>query len=53
MTYIKGQDRRQITFLPDCIEDLIVKDNPVRVIVAFVDTLDLEQAGFQRSIPRS
>lgn len=51
MKYIKGQDRRQITFLPDCIEDLIGQDNPVRVIDAFIDNLDIEGAGFQKSVP--
>jgi transposase len=50
MTYIKGQDRGQITFLPDCIEDLIRQDSPVRVIDAFVDSLDMEEAGFQKSV---
>jgi transposase len=51
MRYIKGTDRKQITLLPDCIDDLIGQDNPVRVIDAFIDSLDLEQAGFQRATP--
>jgi transposase len=51
MKYIKGQDRGQITFLPDCIEDLIGQDNPVRVIDAFIDNLDIEGLGFQKSVP--
>jgi transposase len=51
MTYVKGSDRRQITMLPDCVDDLIGKDNPARVIDAFIDSLDMEEAGFQRSIP--
>ncbi len=51
MRYIEGIDRKQISFLPDCIEDLIGQDNPVRVIDAFIDSLDLEQAGFQRATP--
>lgn len=29
MTYIQGQGRKQITILPDCIDDLIGQDNPV------------------------
>lgn len=32
MDYIKGKKRRQETFLPDCIEDMIDDENPVRVI---------------------
>ncbi len=51
MKYIEGQDRRQITLLPDCIEDYIGEDNPVRVIDAFVNGLDLKEAGFERSTP--
>lgn len=51
MKYIKGSDRMQMTYLPECIDDLIGQDNPVRVINAFVDSLDMEAAGFQRSIP--
>jgi transposase len=51
MWYIKGSDRYQINLLPDCIDDLIGQDNPVRVIDAFVDSLDMEDEGFQRSIP--
>ncbi len=39
MQYIQKESRDQITFLPDCIEDYISEDNPVRVIDAFVDNL--------------
>jgi len=51
MTYVKGQNRMQITMLPDCIDDLIGHYNPVRIIDAFVDGMDMEEAGFQRSTP--
>ena len=51
MKYIKVQNREQITILPDCIDDLIGQDNPVRVIDAFIDGLDLDEAGFQRAVP--
>ena len=52
MGYIKGADRRQITMLPDCIEDMVGEDNPVRVIDAFVDNLDLKEADFARYVPK-
>lgn len=52
MKYIKGHDRLQITLFPDCIEDYIGEDNPVRVIDTFVDSLDLTVAGFCRSTPK-
>jgi len=51
MKYQKGSDRNQITLLPDSIDELVGQDNPVRVIDAFVDSLDMEKAGFKRSIP--
>lgn len=49
--YIEGQDRKQITLFPDYIEDYIVEDNPVRVIVVFVESLDIAKAGFLQSTP--
>ncbi|NLO15232.1 MAG: transposase, partial [Clostridiales bacterium] len=53
MKYIEGQDRDQMLLLPDCIEDYITDDNPIRAIDAFVDGLDLAALGFQRATPRS
>jgi len=52
MKYIQGQDRSQITLFPDCIEDYVAEDNPVRVIDAFVDSLNLAEAGFCRTTPK-
>jgi transposase len=51
MDYIKGRERNQITLLPDCVDDLVGQDNPVRVIDAFIGGLDMEAAGFRRSTP--
>jgi transposase len=39
-------DRGQATLLPECLEDWVDEDNPVRVIDAFVDALDLGEIGF-------
>lgn len=47
MPYIKGTDRNQIILMPDCIDDFVVADNPVRVIEAFVEQLDIAQLGFK------
>src|SRR5215510_14841021 len=44
--FVEGVDREQSTLFPDCLEDWIVEDNPVRVIDAFVDELDLGDLGF-------
>lgn len=52
MKYIEGQSREQLTFLPECIDDMIGQDNPVRVIDAFIDSLDMEEADFIRYIPK-
>jgi transposase len=51
MKYVEGQDRKQLNLLPDCIEDYIGEDNPVRVIDAFVNGLDLEKLGIKRATP--
>ena len=32
--FVQGQDRGQATLLPECLEDWIDEDNPVRVIDA-------------------
>jgi transposase len=44
--FVEGQDRGQITLFPDCLEDWIGEDNPIRVIDAFVEELDLADLGF-------
>ena len=51
--FIKGEDRRQATLLPDCLEDYVSDDNPVRVIEAFVDGLDLKALGFEGVEPEA
>ena len=43
--FIEGEDRSQITLLPECLDDFIADDNPVRVVDAFVDELDLRALG--------
>lgn len=53
MRYIEGQSREQISFLPECIDDMIGLDNPVRVIDAFIDNLNIDEMGFKRSVPNS
>jgi len=45
MRYIEGLDRNQRDMLPEFLEDYVSDNNPVRVIDAFVDSLDLEQHG--------
>ena len=30
--FIEGEDRSQVTLLPECLDDYIAEDNPVRVM---------------------
>ena len=46
--FIEGIDRVQGVLFPDCLEDWIGEDNPVRVIDVFVAELDLGDLGFER-----
>ena len=44
--FIEGLDRTQTTLLPECIDDYVDDDSPVRAIEAFIDMLDLTALGF-------
>ena len=46
--FVEGTDRGQSTLFPECLEDWIGEDNPVRVIDVFVEELDLAELGFDR-----
>ena len=46
MAYIVGQDRNQTRMITTSLDDLIDKDNSVRVIDAYVDSLNLQELGF-------
>ncbi len=49
--FIEGKNRRQTLLLPECLDDYVTPDNPVRVIDAFIDELDLQALGFTRAKP--
>jgi transposase len=44
--FVEGTDRGQSTLLPECLDDWIDENNPVRVIDAFVEVLNLAELGF-------
>ena len=44
--FVEGLDRGQSTLFPQCLEDWIDDDNPVRAIDVFVDELELAELGF-------
>ena len=49
--FVEGADRSQLYFLPECLDDWVTEDNPVHVIEAFVDALDLAALGFAGLLP--
>ena len=49
--FVEGADRGQSTLLPECLDDWIDENNPVRVIDAFVDALNLAELGFEGVAP--
>ncbi len=51
--FIEGEDRTQSALLPECLDDYVGEDNPVRAIDAFVDQLDLKQLEFARAEPKA
>jgi transposase len=51
--FVEGADRGQSTLFPECLEDWIGEDNPVRVIDIFVDELDLSELGFDGVDPEA
>lgn len=51
--FIEGADRRQATLLPEYLEDWVGEDNPVRVVDAFIDELDLGDLGFTGVDPKA
>ena len=44
--FVEGQDRQQVTLLPECLDDFVAVENAVRVVDAFVSELDLAKLGF-------
>jgi transposase len=51
--FVEGVDRGQTTLFPECLDDWIDEDNPVRVIDAFVDAIDLGELGFDGVVPEA
>jgi transposase len=45
--FIEGAERGQSTLFPECLDDWVDENNPVRAIDAFIDMLDLAELGFE------
>src|SRR6202047_5655444 len=51
--FVEGVDRGQSTLFPECLDDWIDEDNPVRVIDVFVAELDLGAHDFGGVDPKA
>lgn len=49
MRHLQGHPRSQTSLLPPSVEDYVPEDHPVRVIDAFVDSLDVVDMGFDKA----
>src|SRR5438045_3972000 len=49
--FIEGEDRMQPALLPQCLEDYVDEEKPVRVIEVFIDELDIAALGFSGMTP--
>ena len=51
MGYKQGQSREQLVLFPEALEDYISEENAVRVIDVYVESLNLLELGFSKSMP--
>ena len=49
--FVVGTDSRQMVMGVWSVEDEVAQDSPARFIEVFVDSLDLEEMGFQHAVP--
>ena len=47
MAFVKGLDRGETMLLPPSVDDFVDRENPVRAVDAFVDSLNLQALGFE------
>jgi transposase len=50
--HLTGQSRQQVSLLPESLDEFVAADAPVRVIDAFIDTLDVAALGFDKAVPK-
>ena len=50
VSFIEGTERGQASLLPPCLDDYVAPDALVRIVDAFVASLDLTELGFGRSV---
>jgi transposase len=49
--HVTGHHRNQTVLFPDTLDEYVDKENPVRFIDAFIDSLNLEKIGFKHAVP--
>jgi len=49
--YVEGADRSQSILFPEHLDDYVDEDNIVRVVDAFIESLDLNALGFNGAVP--
>lgn len=49
MRHKQGESRHQSTLFPETLDEYVSDDNPVRVIDAFIDMLDMDSLGFSHA----
>src|SRR5208337_1813210 len=49
--HVTGLNRDQTALFPNTLEGYVDKENPVRFIDAFVDSLNMEKLGFKHALP--
>ena len=42
--FVQGEARSQMSLLPECLDDFVPEDNPVRVVEAFIDATHTQEA---------
>lgn len=50
MAHVEGQSRYQTTLFPEILDEVVGRNDPVRVIDAFVDGLALGELGFSKAV---
>ena len=51
--FVQGENRSQAALLPALLDDYVGEDNPVRIVDAFVEQLDLRGLGFAGVDPKA
>lgn len=52
MNFISGENRNQMALMPDSIDDYVDDNNPVRVIEAYINSLNLADLSFSKPQPQ-